>query len=85
MLKTQPRVRNVNSEHFKAGNNCFKLTVIGLYLMSWTQHRPTVRSFGVARRTKETTVLIVDKLFQLWEKVFNFDSSVEFILYEWQK
>lgn len=36
-------VRNVNSEHFKARNNCFKLTVISLSLICPRSAAPILR------------------------------------------
>lgn len=65
LLKTQLGVRNVNREVFKAGNNCFKLSIIGLYLMSWTRARTNMVILGAARSTEKTTGLIVDKLLRL--------------------
>lgn len=65
LLKTQLAVRNVNRECFKAGNNCFKLSIIGLNLMSWTSARTNTAILGASRRTEKTTGLIVDKLFRL--------------------
>lgn len=65
LLKTQLGVRNVNREVFKVGNNCFKLSIIGLYLMSWTRARTNTAILGAARSTEKTTGLIVDKLLRL--------------------
>lgn len=64
LLKTQLAVRNVNREGFKAGNNCFKLSIIGLYFMSWTRAWTNTAILGASCRTEKTTGLIVDKLFR---------------------
>lgn len=65
LLKIQLGVRNVNREVFKVGNNCFKLSIIGLYLMSWTRAWTNTAILGAARSTEKTTGLIVDKLLRL--------------------